>query len=133
MLIVDDDADIANLVEELLSEDGYAVTVLRDAQIEAIQEAVARVQPHCILLDGGVGDGYGASWESAAQMAGRVPPVPVIMFTAHANASSEATKNISERSQSAGFVAVLLKPFELADLLRAVEIAVSQSRRSDQR
>ena len=39
VLIVDDDSDIAHLVEEVLSEDGYAITILSDARIEAIQEA----------------------------------------------------------------------------------------------
>jgi len=37
VLIVDDDSDIANIVEEVLSDDGYAVTILRDSRIEAIQ------------------------------------------------------------------------------------------------
>jgi two-component system, NtrC family, nitrogen regulation response regulator GlnG len=132
VLVVDDDEDIANIVRELLSEDGYAVTILRDARIEAIQETVARAQPECILLDGGVGSGYGASWESAALMAARLPAVPVIMFTAHAGASAEATANTSERSQAARFAAVLPKPFDLTELLRVVEHAVGQSNRPDQ-
>jgi two-component system, NtrC family, nitrogen regulation response regulator NtrX len=133
VLIVDDDEDIANLVEEVLSEDGYTVTIRRDARIEAIQEVVSQVQPDCVLLDGGVNGGYGESWQSAALIATRIPAVPVIMFTAHAGDFAEATENTSERSQAAGFVAVLSKPFELTELLRVVEIAVSQSHRSDQR
>ena len=132
VLIVDDDEDIAHLVEEVLSEDGYAVTVLGDSRIEAIQEVVAQLRPDCMLLDGGAGSGYGESWESAALMAARLPAVPVIMFTAHASAFDEATENSSERSQAAGFVALLPKPFELTELLRAVEIAVGQSHHSDQ-
>ena len=132
VLIVDDDSDIANLVDEVLSEDGYAVTILRDARIEAIQDVVAQLEPDCMLLDGGVGSGYGASWESAALMAARLPAVPVIMFTAHAGASAEAMENTSERSQAAGFAAVLPKPFNLTELLRAVEVAVGESHRSDQ-
>lgn len=131
ILIVDDDEDIANLVEELLSEEGFDVTILRDSRAEAIQEAVEGIHPDCLLLDSGVGSGYGTSWESAAWLAARRPAVPVIMFTAHAGASSEATANTSERSQAAGFAAVLLKPFELTELLTAVELAVSQSNRPD--
>ena len=61
VLIVDDDEDIANLVEEALSEDGYAVTILREAESGAIDEAVALHRPDCILLDGGAGGGYGDS------------------------------------------------------------------------
>ena len=132
VLIVDDDSDIAHLVEEVLSEDGYAITILSDARIEAIQEAVAQLEPDCMLLDGGVGSGYGASWESAALMAARLPAVPVIMFTAHAGASAEAMENTSERSHAAGFAAVLPKPFNLTELLRAVEVAIGESHRADQ-
>jgi CheY-like chemotaxis protein len=131
VLIVDDDSDIAHLVEEVLSEDGYAITILSDARLEAIQAAVAQLEPDCMLLDGGVGSGYGASWESAALMAARLPAVPVIMFTAHAGAAAEAMENTSERSQAAGFAAVLPKPFNLTELLRAVEVAVGQSPRAD--
>jgi len=132
VLIVDDDSDIAHLVDEVLSEDGYAITILSDARIEAIQEAVAQLEPDCMLLDGGVGSGYGASWESAALMAARLPAVPVIMFTAHAGASAEAMENTTERSQAAGFAAVLPKPFTLTELLRAVEVAVGEPPRADQ-
>jgi CheY-like chemotaxis protein len=132
VLIVDDDEDIANLVEEVLSEDGYTVTIRRDARIEVIQDVVAQLEPDCMLLDGGVGSGYGASWQSAALMAARLPAVPVIMFTAHAGDFAEATENTSERSQAAGFVAVLSKPFELTELLTAVMVAVGESHRSDQ-
>ena len=132
VLIVDDDSDIANIVEEVLSDDGYAVTILRDSRIEAIQALVAQLEPDCMLLDGGAGGGYGASWESAALMAARLPAVPVIMFTAHAEASAEAMENTSERSRAAGFAAVLPKPFNLTELLTAVQVAVGEAHRSDQ-
>ena len=132
VLIVDDDEDIATLVDEVLSEEGYAVTILRDARIEAIQEAVAQLQPDCMLLDGGVGSGYGESWRSAALMAARIPAVPVVMFTAHAPDFDEATENTSERSQAAHFVALLPKPFELTELLRVVTTAVGQPHVPDQ-
>jgi CheY-like chemotaxis protein len=64
-------------------------------------------------------------------MAARSPAVPVIMFTAHGGASAEAMENTSERSQMAGFAAVLPKPFNLTELLRAVEIAIGESDRFD--
>jgi len=127
VLVVDDDDDIANLVQEALSEDGYDVAVLRDSRIEAIEETVGRVRPDCILLDGGIGGGYGESWESAAALTGRIPPVPVIMFTAHASAVAEATENASGRSQAAGFTALLGKPFQLTELLRVIEVATRQA------
>jgi len=131
VLIIDDDEDIATMVNEMLSEEGYAVTILRDARIEAIQEAVVRLQPDCMLLDGGAGSGYGESWGSAAFMAARIPTVPVIMFTGHIADFDEATINTSERSQAAQFVALLPKPFDLTELLRVVALAVGQSEAAD--
>jgi DNA-binding response OmpR family regulator len=127
VLVIDDDEDIANLVQEALTEDGYEVAILKDSRIESIEETVVRVRPDCILLDGGIGGGYGDSWESAAVLTGRIPPVPVIMFTAHASAVAEATDNTSARSQAAGFTALLAKPFQLTELIRVVEDATRQS------
>jgi CheY-like chemotaxis protein len=133
VLVVDDDDGIAELVEEVLLDDGYEVTILRDGRLATIEDTVTRVKPDCILLDGGEGTGYGDSWESAAVLATRVPPVPVIMFTAHSAEATEAHRNISERSQAAGFAAVLAKPFELSDLLAAVEQSVRTSQASEVR
>ena len=69
ILVVDDDDAIVELVMEVLSDEGYAVTIMRDAGLEAIQEAVTQLQPDCMLLDGGVGSGYRASWASASHSA----------------------------------------------------------------
>jgi CheY-like chemotaxis protein len=127
VLVVDDDEDIANLVQEALTEDGYTVAILADSRIEAIEAAVRRSRPDCILLDGGVGGGYGDSWDSAAVLRARIPPVPVIMFTGHANAVAEATQNTSDRSHAAGFAGLLSKPFQLTELVRVIEQAIGQS------
>jgi CheY-like chemotaxis protein len=131
VLVVDDDDDIAQLLEEFLTSEGYAVAILKDGRVAAIQEAVARHQPDCILLDGGAGTNYGDSWDSAAMLARHTPAVPVIMFTAHTWAIAEAQANQSPRSQAAGFSDVLMKPFELSELIRVVEQAVARSRKPD--
>jgi CheY-like chemotaxis protein len=127
VLIVDDDEVIAALVIEVLSEEGYASSVLKDARTEAIQETVTRLEPDCILLDGSAGHGYGESWDTAAVMASRLPPVPVIMFTAHSGAASEAVANTSARSRAARFTSLLPKPFSIDELIGAVDLAVGRS------
>jgi hypothetical protein len=53
--------------------------------------------------------------------------VPVILFSADRQATSEAERDESERSHAASFSSVLPKPFDLDDLVRVVAIAVSQS------
>jgi CheY-like chemotaxis protein len=129
VLVVDDDAAITQLLEELLVDEGYAVSILKDTHIEAIQETVAQQRSDCVLLDGGDRDGYGESWDSAAMLAGQIPPVPVVMFTAHREAAQEALANTSLRSQAARFSGVLLKPFELSELTKVIEESVARSRK----
>jgi two-component system, OmpR family, response regulator len=127
ILIVDDDLAIGDLVEELLTGEGYAVGLLNSRREESAQDAVGRLRPDCVLLDGDVRGGYGMSWADAAWMRTQTPPVPVVMFSAERGATDEAKMNLSERSQAAGFWSVLPKQFEIDDLLAVVALAVGQS------
>ena len=127
VLIVDDDRDIAELVEGILTDEGFTVSCLFDLQLEALLEMVGRLEPDCVLLDSsGTGD-YGGSWEWATRLTRRERPIPVIMFTAYQTATEEAEAATSERSWAAGFSGVVHKPFELEDLLAAVAKAVGES------
>jgi CheY-like chemotaxis protein len=127
VLVVDDDDDIAELVQAVLTDEGYDVSVLARARPEELRAAVGRLEPDCILLDGGGPLGYGASWAEAAGLHARVRPVPVVMFTVHQAATREAGEGLSERSRAARFAAILPKPFPLEDLLEAVARAAAQS------
>ena len=127
VLVVDDDNDIADLVEAFLTGEGYAVATLRDRNLESVQAAVERRRPDCVLLDGHARGSENTSWTEAAWMASQVDAVPVILFSADRQATSEAEQDESERSHAAGFSSVLPKPFDLDELVRAVALAVSQS------
>jgi DNA-binding response OmpR family regulator len=127
VLIIEDDEDIGNLLEELLTDEGYAVALLRSREAESVADAVERIGPDCVLLDGYVPGNYDASWADAAWMRAQEAAVPVIMFSADQRATAEAKMNLTERSQAAGFCSVLPKPFEIDDLLRVIAEAVSQS------
>jgi CheY-like chemotaxis protein len=128
VLVVDDDHDIGELVEAVLTDAGYAVSVLNQLDAEIVTAAVGRLEPDCVLLDssGGRTD-YGDSWALAERLAVRGRPVPVVMFTAHAAAEREARANVSARSQAAHFAAVLAKPFDLEELLAVVAEAVGMA------
>ena len=54
-------------------------------------------------------------------------PVPVIMFGADTQVTSEARRNGSTRSGAAHFSSVLPKPFNLDELVRVVTLAIGQS------
>ena len=127
VLVVDDDRDIAGVIEELLREEGYTVTILRDRSLESVQATVQRLRPDCVLLDGEIPGMFGASWDDAAWMTAQALAVPVIMFSADRAAAHEAQSLQTERSRAAGFSSTLRKPFELDDVLRVIALAVSQS------
>ena len=120
VLVVDDSRDISDLVEQILVDEGFAVSLLPGGSAETIRAAVADLEPDCILLDGGSTLGYDASWATAARLAARPQAVPVIMFTAHVAAIREAEQGESRRSVAAGFAGILPKPFDLDRLDRLV-------------
>ena len=130
VLVIEDDRDIGTLVESILTDEGFVVSLFGGGGLDAIRAAVARVEPDCILLDGESPLGYGASWAEAAWIATRDRAVPVIMFTGHAAAIREAEDNTSVRSRGAGFAAVVQKPFDLDHLIATVAQAVRSGRRS---
>lgn len=125
ILVVEDDREIGELVEYVLTEEGFFVSLLEGARPEALRAAVDRLEPDCILLDGESPLGYGASWADAAWITTRERAVPVIMFTGHAAAVREAEDNTSVRSRGAGFTGVLPKPFDLDRLVTTVAEAVA--------
>jgi CheY-like chemotaxis protein len=127
VLVVDDDRDIGDLVVAVLTDAGYQVSLLAQVAPELVATAVGRLEPDCILLDSTTSADYGESWATAATLAVRGRPVPVVMFTAHAVAAQEARADTSARSQAAHFAGVLLKPFELEELPGVVAHAVGRS------
>lgn len=131
VLLVDDDADVADVVVAILTDADYAVSVLVETSHDAILAAVGKQEPDCVLLDGSRGSDYGSSWAEAAYLAARERSIPTIMFTAHRGDLLEAREGESHRAQAAEFAAIVEKPFELDDLLDAVAAASGTSVRFD--
>lgn len=131
VLLVDNDQDVLDLVQAVLSDEGYDVTTLDEADQAAIAAEVGRIEPDCILLDGATGPAFGDSWSAAAYLRTRARAVPTVMFTGHSRAVSEARERHSSRAVAAGFAAVVAKPFLLDELLEAVATAAGRSDRFD--
>ena len=127
VLLIDDDADVADVVLAILTDEGYLVEVLSQAAHELVVAAVGKQEPDCILLDGAGGSDYGSSWAEAAYLNARDRPIPTIMFSAHQGDVKEARLEESDRAQAAEFAAVVAKPFSLDDLLDAVATACGSS------
>ena len=133
ILIIDDDRDIADSVRAALQDEGYRVSVISDLSTDAIAAAVGTLEPDAVVLDGQSRvAGYGSSWLEAAALADRSRAVPVIMFTAHKADLQEARDGTSPRAAAARFAAVLEKPFNLDELLEAVERATGRAVPFDQ-
>lgn len=115
ILVVDNDHDIAEVVEAILYDAGFSVVLLTEYDSARIQHVVENFAPECVLLDGQGPGNYGASWQSAAWLS--VRQVPTIMFTADAPAAFEAQHRMSERSREAQFSGVVTKPFDIDALI----------------
>jgi two-component system, NtrC family, nitrogen regulation response regulator NtrX len=120
ILVVDDEADIRDLVQEILSEEGYAVEGAANAA-EA-RAACARQAPDLVLLDIWMPDTDGISllreWQQSQALS-----APVVMMSGHGTVETavEATR--------LGAVDYVEKPLSLAKLLRTVTSALEEGGR----
>lgn len=127
VLCVDDDHDIAEVVEAVLTDEGYKVSCLYDVADDALFRAAGRLEPDVVLLDSSSATDYAEAWTLAAELHRRSRPVPVVMFTAHAGSAGEAEEGASPRSTEAAFAAIVRKPFHLDELIEAVATAAGLS------
>ena len=119
ILVVDDEADIRGMVQEILTEEGYDVRTAGNAA-EA-RAARAHAEPDLMLLDIWMPDMDGISllreWTRDGALA-----FPVVMMSGHGTVETavEATR--------LGAVDFVEKPLSLAKLLRTVEQAVESGK-----
>jgi two-component system, NtrC family, nitrogen regulation response regulator NtrX len=120
ILVVDDEADIRSLLQEILAEEGYEVAAAANAA-QARQQR-ERSSPDLVLLDIWMPDADGISllreWSNNEQ----IKPCPVVMMSGHGTVETavEATR--------LGAFDFIEKPVSLAKLLRIVERALESGR-----
>ena len=127
VLCVDDDRDIAEVVQAILTDEGYDVSCLYELADDALFRAAGRLEPDVVLLDSSSATDYAGAWGLAAELHRRSRPVPVVMFTAHVGSADEAEEGTSPRSTEAAFAAIVRKPFHLDELIEAVATAAGHS------
>jgi DNA-binding response OmpR family regulator len=120
ILIVDDEPQIALLLNSRLRANGYSVLVAYDA-IQGFRSAVNE-QPDLILLDIRMPAGGGASVFENLQHNIKTSLIPVIFMTAHPNA------DIEKACRDSGAVDFISKPFEPDEVLLKIKSALSGSR-----
>ena len=119
ILVVDDEPDIRTLVQDILEDEGYAVTTAEDG--ESARKARRARRPDLILLDIWMEDVDGISllreWSENGGL-----PCPVIMMSGHGTVETavEATR--------LGAYDFIEKPISLAKLLLTVERAFESAR-----
>jgi CheY-like chemotaxis protein len=55
VLVVDDDRDVAELIQAILTDAGYPTSCLYTLEDNALLRATGRLEPDCVLLDGPAG------------------------------------------------------------------------------
>ena len=115
IMVVDDDQQLADLMREFLSDEGYAVEVC--SQGDQAFSFIRGVLPDLIILDvrmaeiGGLGVLYLLSTDPQTRQ------IPVLMCTAVSAGEMEPWQEVLDQKG----VPILYKPFELAQLAAQVE------------
>jgi response regulator NasT len=116
VVIAEDEALIRMDLAEMLAEEGYAV-VGQAADGQQAVELVTRLRPDLAVFDVKMPKLDGIS---AAEQVARDRIAPVVILTAFSQ------RELVERARDAGAMAYLVKPFGKADLVPAIEMAVSR-------
>ena len=118
VLVVDDEADIRALIQEILTDENYRVTVAGNAT----EARRARQEHRCdlVLLDIWMPDTDGVSLLKEWATAG-VLTMPVIMMSGH------ATIDTAVEATRIGAFSFLEKPITLQKLLKAVEQGLARN------
>ena len=120
VLVVDDEADIRELVAGVLEDEGYAVRTAADSTgaLDAIEDR----RPSLLLLDVWLQGSRLDGLQLLEQVKSRDPTLPVIMISGHGNLDT-AVAAIRE-----GAVDFIEKPFEAGKLLHLVGRATETDR-----
>jgi two-component system, response regulator PdtaR len=116
VVIAEDEALIRLDLKEMLEEDGYVV-VGEASDGEAAVKLTESFRPDLVIMDIKM---PGLDGISAAEQITAVHLAPVVILTAFSQ------RELVLRARDAGAMAFLVKPFTKADLVPAIEIAVSR-------
>ncbi len=118
VLVVDDEAGIRELLDIVLTADGYSVTLAED--IEAAQKQLAATQFDCVLTDLRIGLDREAGMRLLNWMRKNHPAVPSVMMTAYGSVETaiEAMKR--------GAADYIMKPFQNDEVRLRVRLAIEK-------
>jgi two-component system alkaline phosphatase synthesis response regulator PhoP len=117
-LVVEDDDQIAYLLQFILRKEGYAVTIARDGR-EAQEFIAAREAPTLVTLDFMLPHANGLELLALIRAQAGWEHVPVLMLTARSQ-----EKDV-ERARASGATDYLVKPFKPEELRACVRRLVA--------
>ncbi len=120
ILIADDDRDLLASLSIRLQAAGYDVCAVQDSY-QAVAQA-RRSAPDVLVLDINMPAGDGFTVQDRVDRMSTVHHVPVIYLT------GERSERVASLTRSKNAFAVLYKPFDTADLLKAIQAATAQPR-----
>jgi two-component system nitrogen regulation response regulator NtrX len=120
VLVVDDEADIRELVSGVLEDEGYAVRSAADSS--AALEAIEERRPSLVLLDVWLQGSRMDGLQMLQEVKRRDPSLPVLMISGHGNLDT-AVAAVRE-----GAVDFIEKPFEAERLIYLVDRATETER-----
>jgi two-component system nitrogen regulation response regulator NtrX len=120
VLVVDDEADIRDLVSGVLEDEGYAVRSAADSN--AALEAVDERRPAMVLLDVWLQGSRLDGIQLLQEIKRRDPTIPVLMISGHGNLDT-AVAAVRE-----GAIDFIEKPFEAERLIYLVNRATETER-----
>jgi CheY-like chemotaxis protein len=111
VLVVEDDDDIRDVIQEVLSSEGLRVDTARDG-LEALRKLDSGSDPPVILLDMMMPNMDGETFVQVLRGRPGLANAPVVVMSGNAAAR--------ERARALHAAACLVKPFELDELLEIV-------------
>lgn len=113
IMIVEDEAIVALMIENKLTENGYKAPLIVDNGEEAIRN-LEEIEPDLILMDINI-KGEFDGIETAKQIREKVD-VPIIFMTAYADEKTQ------QRAKISGLSGYLIKPFDGKELRSKIEM-----------
>lgn len=114
VVVVDDDAQVRESVESLLKSADFGAAAFASAE-EALQSTIL-AEAICVITDVRMPGMHGLELQRRIKLS--YPELPVILITAHRD------EHVRQSAISDGVVALLYKPFDPNDLLRAIQDAI---------
>jgi CheY-like chemotaxis protein len=125
ILVINDTQEVLEVMRDLLEDEGYRVTLHSDAirDIDRIRE----IAPDMVILDHLMGDEeYGWQLIQKLRLDRDLARLPIIVCTAAARMVRELEGHLKAKD-----ITVVLKPFDIDDLLNAVRAALGREQIAD--